>query len=76
MKIETLALSIQKDFDSLHGEIADIRTEMATLATKEELKSTKDEILSAIQKMDNKLTAYTERTNEIDIRLRVVEKRG
>ena len=94
MKIETLALAIQKDFDSLHSEIADIRTDMAAMrdtmsgmATKEELRSTKDEILKAVlgaikdlkqvvEHNDSKLSLYMARTDEIDIRLRVVEKRG
>ena len=41
MTIDKLAISIQKDFDAVH-------TEMATLATKEELGSMENKILKAI----------------------------
>jgi ferritin-like metal-binding protein YciE len=87
MTIDKLAISIQKDFDAVH-------TEMATLATKEELGSMENKILKAIadlrkvtESVDERLSAHISRTNEdisklqgvdrdLDVRLRVVEKRG
>jgi len=91
MKLETLALAIQKDFDDVHAEMGEMKTEIAdikaTMATKDELKATETKILLAIEKMDARLSAYIARTNEdisklqgtdrdFDVRLRMVEKRG
>ena len=84
MTIDTLALAIQKDFDDIHAEMAEMK---ATMATKEELRSAENRILSAIEsfrkvtekameKMDARLSVYASRTDDIDVRLRVVEKRG
>jgi hypothetical protein len=88
MKIETLALAIQKDFEVVNGRIDKIE---AVMATKDDLKSTENRIistlLSAMKKMDTRLSAALTRNNEdivalqkstrdLDVRLRVVEKRG
>jgi hypothetical protein len=87
MKIETLALAIQKDFDNVHAEIAEMKAEMGKMATKDELRSAENRILSAIEsfrksteksieKMDARLSMHASRTDDLDVRLRVVEKRG
>ncbi len=75
MTIGTLALAIQKDFDEVHAEIAEMKVEIiemkATMATKDELRSFKDEILKAIADLrkitmgvDARLSAYMARTDE------------
>ncbi len=87
MTIDDLAMAIQKDFNDVHDEIAEIKNTMATLATKDEVKSLKDEVLKAIEsfrkstekameKMDARLSIYASRTDDVDVRLRIVEKRG
>jgi hypothetical protein len=87
MTIDTLALAIQKDFDDFRAEIAEMKTTMGGMATKAELGSTENRILSAIEsfrkatekameKMDARLFVYASRTDDIDVRLRMVEKRG
>ena len=84
MTIDTLALAIQKDFDDVHIEMAEMK---ATMATKNELKSMESKILLAIEKMDARLSAYMACTNEdisrlqgsdrdFDVRLRIIEKRA
>ena len=74
---------IRTDMAAMHTDMAGMRSEMAGMVTKEELKSVESKILSAIDELHkitegigNKFTAYAERTNEIDVRLRVVEKRA
>ncbi|HUC31717.1 MAG TPA: hypothetical protein VMR99_03490 [Candidatus Paceibacterota bacterium] len=91
MTIDALAIATQEEFDIIHDEFRAVRTEIAemkaTMATKDELKSMEDRILNAIAGIDGRFSAYAVRTNEdvsrlqgsnkdLDIRLRVVEKRG
>lgn len=91
MTIDTLALAIQKDFDDVHAEMREMKATMATKdelkSFKDEILKAIGDLRKITEGIDARFSAYVLRTNEdvselqgsvkdLDVRLRVVEKRG